>query len=69
VKTYLSGKGVGADRLQTRGLGETRPVASNDDDAGRQRNRRVEVILTRAAPAATAAPAQPSGTSTLTPVQ
>lgn len=69
VKTYLSGKGVGADRLQTRGLGETRPVASNDDDAGRQRNRRVEVILPRPAPAATAAPAQSSGTSTLTPVQ
>ncbi len=69
VKTYLSGKGVGGDRLQTRGLGETRPVASNDDDAGRQRNRRVEVILPKAAPTAAATPAQSSGTSTLTPVQ
>ncbi len=69
VKAYLSGKGVGADRLQTRGLGETRPVASNDDDAGRQRNRRVEVILPRAASTTAGAPAQSSGTSTLTPVQ
>ncbi|MFL0588333.1 OmpA family protein [Sphingomonas olei] len=51
VKTYLVEKGVTADRLQTIGLGELRPVAPNvnadgsDDETGRQRNRRVEVIL------------------------
>jgi outer membrane protein OmpA-like peptidoglycan-associated protein len=36
---------IAADRLSTRGAGESRPVASNDDEAGRQRNRRVEVVI------------------------
>jgi outer membrane protein OmpA-like peptidoglycan-associated protein len=51
VKAYLVEKGVAADRLRTLGLGETRPAVANalpdgsDDEAGRQRNRRVEVIL------------------------
>lgn len=51
VKTYLAGKGVDAARMHTIGLGELRPAAPNaksdgsDDEAGRQRNRRVEVIL------------------------
>jgi outer membrane protein OmpA-like peptidoglycan-associated protein len=62
VKAYLVGKGVDAARLKSIGLGELRPVAPNiktdgtDDEAGRQKNRRVEVILPKAAPAATAAP-------------
>jgi outer membrane protein OmpA-like peptidoglycan-associated protein len=43
--SYLSAAGVAASRLSTRGLGETEPVASNDTDAGRQRNRRVEVAI------------------------
>lgn len=34
-----------AARLTTRGWGEARPVAGNDDEAGRQRNRRVEVVI------------------------
>lgn len=51
VAVYLATKGVSEDRMRTRGLGETRPVAPNarpdgsDDEAGRQRNRRVEVIV------------------------
>ncbi len=36
---------VDAARLATRGLGETKPVADNATDAGRQRNRRVEAIV------------------------
>ena len=32
-------------RLGARGWGESRPVASNDTDAGRQKNRRVEVVI------------------------
>lgn len=58
VKTYLAGKGVDGAGLRTIGLGELRPVAPNakqdgsDDEAGRQRNRRVEVILPKAAPVA-----------------
>lgn len=55
VKAYLVGKGIAADRLKTIGLGELRPVAPNanpdgtDDEEGRQRNRRVEIILPRIA--------------------
>jgi len=44
VKTYLLARGVPEDRLSTIGHGETTPVASNQTDGGRQRNRRVEVI-------------------------
>jgi outer membrane protein OmpA-like peptidoglycan-associated protein len=44
VKSYLIAQGVPKDRLQTIGHGETTPVASNDTDSGRQRNRRVELI-------------------------
>ncbi|HEX9945459.1 MAG TPA: OmpA family protein [Thermoanaerobaculia bacterium] len=46
VKRWLvEREGIAADRLATRGAGESRPVASNDDDAGRQRNRRVEAVI------------------------
>jgi outer membrane protein OmpA-like peptidoglycan-associated protein len=46
VKRWLVDReGIEASRLAPRGLGERRPVASNDDDAGRQRNRRVEVVI------------------------
>jgi len=41
---YLESRGV-RTRIQTRGLGEREPVATNDTDAGRQRNRRVEVAI------------------------
>jgi outer membrane protein OmpA-like peptidoglycan-associated protein len=45
VKAYLVEKyAVGAARLQTRGLGETNPVAANDTAEGRQQNRRVELV-------------------------
>jgi len=36
---------IAADRLATRGAGATRPVADNVTDAGRQKNRRVEVVI------------------------
>ena len=42
---YLRSQGVSGSRIATRGLGETEPVASNDSDAGRQANRRVEVSI------------------------
>lgn len=43
--SYLVGRGVSRARLRGAGRGETEPVASNDSDAGRQRNRRVEVAI------------------------
>lgn len=42
VRDYLIGYGIEANRLQAVGYGETRPVASNDNEAGREVNRRVE---------------------------
>jgi outer membrane protein OmpA-like peptidoglycan-associated protein len=44
VRTALVGMGVGAARLSSRGHGEDDPVADNDAAAGRQMNRRVEVV-------------------------
>ena len=45
VAGYLQSRGVGAGRLSTMGYGETRPVASNETEAGRAENRRVEITL------------------------
>ena len=42
---YLVANGVDRSRLRARGLGETEPVAPNDSDAGRGKNRRVEVAI------------------------
>ncbi|HEX6536232.1 MAG TPA: OmpA family protein [Gemmatimonadaceae bacterium] len=42
---YLAAHGVSRDRIHTSGRGESEPVASNDTDAGRQKNRRVEVAI------------------------
>lgn len=42
---YLVSRGVDRSRLRAAGRGETEPVASNDTDAGRQQNRRVEVAI------------------------
>ena len=45
VADYLAGRGVQPARIGTRGFGETQPIASNDTDAGRAANRRVEVKI------------------------
>jgi outer membrane protein OmpA-like peptidoglycan-associated protein len=45
VKSALVRMGVPADRLSTQGHGEDSPVASNDTSAGRQMNRRVEIVI------------------------
>lgn len=42
---YLIAQKVARSRIATGGLGETEPVASNVDEAGRRRNRRVEVAI------------------------
>ena len=43
--TYLISQGVNGSRIATRGLGETEPIASNETEAGRQANRRIEVAI------------------------
>ncbi len=45
VRDALIGQGVRADRIRATGLGESYPVATNDSVAGRQENRRVEVVI------------------------
>jgi outer membrane protein OmpA-like peptidoglycan-associated protein len=45
VKAYLLEKGIEAKRLQTKGFGESKPVAPNTTDEGRRLNRRVEVTI------------------------
>lgn len=42
VKAYLEQRGVSADNLSVQGFGPDRPVAENDTDDGRARNRRIE---------------------------
>jgi outer membrane protein OmpA-like peptidoglycan-associated protein len=45
VRTYLVGQGITSGTIGTKGLGEGTPVATNGTAAGRQQNRRVELIV------------------------
>ena len=45
VRTYLISQGVPAETVTATGLGKADPVASNDNAAGRQKNRRVEMVV------------------------
>ncbi len=45
VRMALMERGIASDRIQIKGFGEAYPVASNGTAAGRQQNRRVEIII------------------------
>jgi outer membrane protein OmpA-like peptidoglycan-associated protein len=45
VRSYLTEQGIAGSSLSSKGFGETQPVASNDSVAGRQQNRRVELVI------------------------
>ena len=45
VRDYFVNQGVSAPAVTARGLGKMQPIASNDTPEGRQRNRRVELVL------------------------
>jgi OOP family OmpA-OmpF porin len=45
VKAYLVEKGLNGDRIVTKGMGDSRPVASNKTAAGRAQNRRVDIDI------------------------
>jgi outer membrane protein OmpA-like peptidoglycan-associated protein len=45
VRDYLTGQGVPTDTVSAVGYGKQNPVASNDTAAGRQQNRRVELVV------------------------
>jgi OOP family OmpA-OmpF porin len=44
VRKALLGKGIAADRLSAQGFGPDKPLADNKDEAGRAKNRRVELV-------------------------
>ena len=50
TRDYLATRGVSPTRIVIEGRGESEPIASNDDNAGRARNRRVEIYVAEAAP-------------------
>jgi outer membrane protein OmpA-like peptidoglycan-associated protein len=45
VRDYLIQQGMPSGSVTTKGFGKTQPVASNDSAAGRQQNRRVELVI------------------------
>jgi len=45
TSNYLASQGVSSTRLRTAGRGEMEPISTNDTEAGRQANRRVEVAI------------------------
>lgn len=47
VREYFISKGIEPDRVASKGFGESKPVATNDTDEGRQQNRRVEFVIVK----------------------
>jgi outer membrane protein OmpA-like peptidoglycan-associated protein len=45
VRDYLTQEGMAQDSVTSKGFGKTQPVATNDTAAGRQQNRRVEIVI------------------------
>lgn len=45
VRDYLIRRGIRADRLEAKGFGATMPIDTNETEAGRARNRRVEFVI------------------------
>lgn len=45
VRTFLVSNGISPDRIVARGYGKAYPIASNNTAAGRQQNRRVEIVI------------------------
>ncbi|MGO8995636.1 MAG: OmpA family protein [Polyangiaceae bacterium] len=45
VRDYLVSRGIAADRISAKGMGSSKPIASNGNPEGRANNRRVEIIV------------------------
>lgn len=50
VRAYLVNQGISPERLVPKGFGPQRPIASNDTEAGRDKNRRVEFNILKQGP-------------------
>jgi OOP family OmpA-OmpF porin len=49
VRKWLAAHGIAASRLESHGYGQSRPIADNDSDEGRAKNRRVQFVIIKAA--------------------
>ena len=68
MRNALVHLGVNADRLSSRGYGQTRPIRPNLTAAGRAANRRVQIVVTaRTGAAARPAAARPAAARPVTP--
>ena len=47
VTSLLVASGIGAQRITTAGYGDERPIASNDSEEGKAKNRRLELVVER----------------------
>jgi outer membrane protein OmpA-like peptidoglycan-associated protein len=45
VRRWLGDHGIDLSKVVVKGYGSSRPIASNSDDEGRQKNRRVEIVV------------------------
>ena len=45
VKAYLMKKGLGNNRIESKGYGAEKPIADNSTESGKRKNRRVEIVL------------------------
>lgn len=59
VQDFLTSNGISPERIVSRGLGEAYPLASNDTVAGRQQNRRIEIVLPGAGQTGVEPPPEP----------
>ena len=50
VRTYLISRGLPAEQVVAKGMGPERPIADNSSAEGRANNRRVEIVISKAAP-------------------
>jgi len=67
VVQILQSDGITPDRLSATGYGEYRPIAANNSDAGRSKNRRIDLIILRSMYEVTEPSAQTSGSTSLAP--
>ena len=61
ARSYLMNRGVDGNRVRTEGKGSYQPIADNGNEAGRAKNRRIEIFLAERASAQPQQPVQQPG--------